>query len=308
VKAAFGNDIEVVSTAYNNAGWFNTIYLLSLTNGDEVVLKVFPTPDVRLMRYERDIMSVEVDVMRRLRRDNVVPVPEILFRDRAGELLGSELYIMRKLEGRPFSEARSSFSEEQQRAIDFEVGLCCRRMNAIKNDSFGYYADGGSKRQTWSEAFRRILSDVLDDGRDCNVRLPMSYDAIYDLAMSSSGIYDEVTTASLVHWDLHDGNVFVDESGRITGIIDFERALWADPLMELNFGVMTAREAFDRGYGIDASERTPAERFRRAVYDVYVDLVMVVECSYREYGNDDHEQWVRSILERELRTLTDLVR
>ena len=50
---------------------------------------------------------------------------------------------------------------------------------------------------------------------------------------------DEVQSPRLVHWDLWDGNVFVDPAtAQITGISDFERSLWGDPLMEVNFGAL----------------------------------------------------------------------
>ena len=65
-------------------------------------------------------------------------------------------------------------------------------------------------------------------------------------------VLDEVSEPALVHWDLWAGNVFVKD-GKITGITDFERALWGDPLMEHYFRMITEPkrpEAFLRGYGL----------------------------------------------------------
>jgi len=54
----------------------------------------------------------------------------------------------------------------------------------------------------------------------------------------------------LVHWDAWDANFFVKD-GKITGILDFERALWADPLMEAQFRALAFGGVSEsmRGYG-----------------------------------------------------------
>ena len=48
-------------------------------------------------------------------------------------------------------------------------------------------------------------------------------------------LLDEVTTPTLVHFDLWDGNILVDTTAptpTIGGLIDGERAMWADPLAD----------------------------------------------------------------------------
>lgn len=41
--------------------------------------------------------------------------------------------------------------------------------------------------------------------------------------------FDAVKTPTLVHWDMWEGNIFIKD-GTITGIIDWERAMWRKPL------------------------------------------------------------------------------
>ncbi len=96
-----------------------------------------------------------------------------------------------------------------------------------------------------------------------------------------------------------DGNIFVDPATRqVSGLIDFERALWADPLMEVNFGAFGVNPAFIQGYsrGENASFSlpfSPAQQTRRALYDLYLFLIMVIECRYRRYPTDDQENMAR---------------
>ncbi|MFX0061739.1 MAG: hypothetical protein ACFFC7_06090 [Candidatus Hermodarchaeota archaeon] len=44
-------------------GWFNTAYSIELLDrGQEVVLKVSPPPEIRILTYEKEIMQTEVQV------------------------------------------------------------------------------------------------------------------------------------------------------------------------------------------------------------------------------------------------------
>lgn len=106
----------------------------------------------------------------------------------------------------------------------------------------------------------------------------------------------EVATPSLVHWDLWDGNVFV-ENGRITGLIDCERALWGDPLMEYYFRSLAGDNfPFCRGYGKEAF--TNAERERMELYDWYLALILRIECVYRQYSDENHIKWAAENLQQ----------
>jgi fructosamine-3-kinase len=107
---------------------------------------------------------------------------------------------------------------------------------------------------------------------------------------------EEVRTSYLVHWDLWDGNIFLDaETGQLTGIIDFERALWGDPLMEANFAGFYDLTAFCEGYG-RVMPATPNEHVRRTLYDIYLFLIIVIEHYYRQYPSNELEQWGRGKL------------
>jgi fructosamine-3-kinase len=93
---------------------------------------------------------------------------------------------------------------------------------------------------------------------------------------------DAVTDPRLVHWDAWDANFFVRD-GEVTGLVDFERALWADPLMEAQFRPLYGEGIPNvlRGYG--RSPLTPAEEPRSQLYTLHLALVMYTECYYRSY-------------------------
>lgn len=102
-----------------------------------------------------------------------------------------------------------------------------------------------------------------------------------------AGALDVVDGPRLVHWDLWDPNVFVDpDSLQVVGIIDFERVLWADPLMEAQFTGKRAGDQLTGAYGAAVFDALYALE-RRRLYDLYLYLVMLIECSYRNYPTPD---------------------
>jgi hypothetical protein len=144
---------------------------------------------------------------------------------------------------------------------------------------------------------------VILDGREMQVALDRPYEEFYALLERHFDVLDEVTTPCLVHWDLWDGNVFVDPATlRITGLIDFERAMWADPLIEAVFGRPDPRSAYVTGYGGPLFE-APAEVTRRMLYNAYLFLIITVEGYFRHYPTQDLENWGRARLKETLEFL-----
>jgi aminoglycoside phosphotransferase (APT) family kinase protein len=286
---------SLLSNRELHEGFFNASFLLEADNGQQYVLKVAPPPDVKVMQYEKDIMRAEVESMRLVRARTSVPVPEILCYDTSCRLLESEFFIMEFLPGRPYHHARQEFSATQQDLIDREIGGFVRQINDISGTGFGYAA--GEKRFTgWRECFDAMLASALQDGQAMNVSLPLPYDVLHERLARHFHLLDEIKTPQLVHWDVWDGNVFVDpHTKRVSGLIDFERALWGDPLMEANFCEWDFHDGFITGYGCDMLD-TPARRQRRLLYSVHRYLVMVIEAAYRQYETDDLENWSREQL------------
>ncbi|WP_256973118.1 aminoglycoside phosphotransferase family protein [Nostoc sp. T09] len=62
---------------------------------------------------------------------------------------------------------------------------------------------------------------------------------------------DYTESPRLLHMDVWFQNILVDSAGNVTGLVDFDRALWGDP--EIEFAVLDycgiSEPAFWRGYG-----------------------------------------------------------
>lgn len=279
-------------------GMFNAAYLFKMTGGKRFVLKVAPSPDVALLHYEKDIIHTEIKVLKQLKEKTSIPVPPVVYASGEGEELNNApWFLMDFLEGTPYNRAKESCSPEQQNDIARTLGSYLKEMNLIRGPLFGYPGIPEEQSQMWEEAFPNMLEGILKDGEKMNIPLPLGYDEIRRRAERDFSALSDVTLPSLVHWDLWDGNVFVKD-GKITGLIDCERALWADPLMEQNFCPISGLgKSFFDGYG-RGIPKGESEEARRRLYDLYLFLIMVIETYYRRFEPNEQIKWSYPLLEK----------
>jgi aminoglycoside phosphotransferase (APT) family kinase protein len=305
VADAFAGEAELVHLDELTDGWFNAAYRLGLSDGRTVVLKIAPPPAVEVLTYERGIVHAEIEALRLVGERTDVPVPTVLWVDETCRHLPSPSYLMSFLPGIGLHTVRAGLAPDQAGEVDRTVGSWLRQVNSITGTSFGSLSPAMPRHDTWSAAFAHLLRSLLDDGRRRAVPLPIRYDDVEAALVAASAALAEVTVAHLVLWDLWDGNVMVDpDTLRPTGVLDLERAVWGDPVFEVQFG-RTPGADFLQGYGADPLA-TPGARCRRALYTLYLHLVMSIEGTYRQYPADPIGDWARAQLSDDLTRCSEL--
>ena len=264
-------------------GYFNIAYKVRLKDRN-VVLKIAPSPDIQIMTNEKNIMFSEVDSMRMVAERTDVPIPRILFYDNSGSVIDREYFFMEMLQGQSLSTLQDALSEEGKQGIYYRLGQYTRQLNGIEGERFGYYAQPDRQGENWFEVFRDMVRDTYADARRKDIAMPVEENRTLELLERDRAIFEAVKTPRFVHWDIWAGNVFIADN-RIEGIIDFERCLWADALMEVGFRNYEYNKAFYDGYGIE--ELTGEEKRRARWYDIYVALLWCLETDYRGYDNRD---------------------
>lgn len=267
-------------------GWFNAAYAVRLADGREVILKIAPAAHAEVMRYERNIMVTEVATLRLVKQRRGIPVPAVYFYDDAHDVCDSSYFFMEKIEGDNLDHVYESMTTAQKAVVDREIGAIIREVNTFPGSFFGYDGNPDLRADTWKAAFLKIMESVFADAASKSVVFDYSEAALRDAVARHVDTLDAVTTPCLVHWDAWKPNFFV-EAGHIRGIIDFERALWAEPLMEAQFRSISWEGVTESMVGYGKTEFTPDELRRCWLYLLHLALVMHVECYFRHYGSDE---------------------
>ncbi|MEV1118229.1 aminoglycoside phosphotransferase family protein [Actinosynnema sp. NPDC049800] len=288
-------------------GWFNTAYRVLLDDGRAAVIKIAPSADAPVLRYERGILGTEAMVYRRIAAlpGGGVPTPDLLH-------AGKEFLAVSLLEGEPWDKAASRVPPATQRALRRELGAITARLHTLapEDGRFGYpAAASGLSAPDWRTAFTAMVDALLDDAARWHSPLGATPAEVRALVAEGGAALDEVAEPRLVHFDLWPGNIFVDLPGdgdgdrppRIVGLIDHERAFWGDPaaeLISLAFGGDAGPDSdLVTGYAEAGGvlDFTPAFRHRLALYHLYLGLLLVIECGPRGYG-PDHLAFCRGYL------------
>lgn len=285
-------------------GWFNAAYNVRLSDGREVILKIAPLKDTDVLAYEKHIMVTEVALMRLVRENPAIPVPEIYAFDTACDICDSEYFFMEKLTGDNYEQVKEALSPEMQTQIDRQIGAIVREINSFTGTYFGYAGNSDLRGATWQEAFLKIVAAVLEDGVRKQADFGFPVDDMRGAVLRHASSLEAVTTPQLVHWDAWNPNFFVKD-GNVTGILDFERSLWADPLMEAQFRALAFGGVSEsmRGYG--KTTFTHEEEERCHLYTLHLALVMKTECYYRNYDSDFVSNMAMQLIESALNWLKE---
>jgi aminoglycoside phosphotransferase (APT) family kinase protein len=259
-------------------GTFNAVYRVETTDRS-VVLKASPPADVPLLTYERDLLRTETRFFDLAGAVEGVKVPEVVARDFDRRLIDGDYAFLSDLPGRMLYEVSTDLPDEPR--LRRELGAMMARIHRVKGTFFGY--EHAAQGATWRAAFLSMLDDLLHDA----ARFGVPIEDVTPVVAANAHLLDAVEEPSLVHFDLWDGNVLVQD-GEITGLIDGERALWGDPVAE--FVSLNMFKWFEdgphvvKGYEDEWGQRFDDDATRRlALYKIYLDLIILIEATPRGY-------------------------
>jgi aminoglycoside phosphotransferase (APT) family kinase protein len=250
-------------------GKHNTSYYVR-DMGADLVLRISPPDDAGFLFYERRMMAQEPQLHALLRARTTVPIAEILAYDSSRTLLGRDYLLMERLPGQLLTDA--GLTGRQVNGVLEQVGVYLTQMHSLIADRYGYL---GAHRpmlpqSTWAEAFTVMWNKLLDDVVACGGYTSDEADAFRHLLDVYRPHFDRPVPASLLHMDVWSQNILVDDTGRVTGLLDLDRALWGDP--EIEFAVLDycgiSEPAFWRGYDY-ARDTSFSAQIRARFYLLY---------------------------------------
>ena len=241
-----------------SGGTFSAVQGVDLADGTTVVVKtsvpVAALPDGRtpLLTYERDMLHSERDMLLRLAEVPGVPCPRVLLSDFTREVTDVDVVVMSMVPGTPWDTVAASMTPEANARAHETVGGIIAAIQSVGGDTFGYPAgDFALSGATWPAFFTMLIDSTVTDADAWGVDIEP--DRLIDALTVSAQALAAVKTPTLVHNDLWQGNVLLDPAtGEVHGVVDFERALFGDPLQDfcgadsMNTGPITP--ALLRGY------------------------------------------------------------
>ncbi|GAA0587921.1 aminoglycoside phosphotransferase family protein [Paractinoplanes ferrugineus] len=273
-----------------SGGTFASVWRADLADGRPVVVKVAPPATARLLRYEAGLIPAEADYFASVAAGAPgVPVPEVL-------AVEPGWIITSMLPGSPLA------GHDSVRART-ELGAAIRRVHTITGRHFGYTGER-ARGDDWPTAFAAIIDDLRADAADWDVPLP----ALDGVVARHHDVLAAVTRPALLHFDLWDGNVLVGPDGALTGLVDGERHLYGDPLLDFVSPALFHRieEVPDHPFlaGYQPEPFDDSARVRLALYRVHLYTLMIAEGPSRGIERaDGRHDYLTGLLERELADL-----
>lgn len=296
-------------------GMFATTYRVSLAGGTRVIVKTAPADTDRLLTYELDLARTESLVYELAAGRPELLMPRVLHTDFSRSILPVDVVVATHADGVALLGRTTATGEPVATQPDLlqDLGAVMAHLHRVTGSEFGYPNRAtGLVAPTWPEAFGLMVGALLADADRWATSVP-SAEILRALDRHGAALA-EVTIPVLVHTDLWAGNLFVDAvTGRLSGVIDPERAIWGDALFEFagadQLGRGPVPSALLAGYASSAAQPalgTPTGDARLTLYRLYLALVQLVEIAPRRYEGDwvtEHRAAVNDCLRAALRAL-----
>jgi len=236
-------DLDLVGLSPLDGGEVHANYALETADGRRLVLKVYRGE----LSWKRDKEVFLLELV-----SGCVPVPQIVYTTPG-------ILVMTRAPGRP-----ARFTDGDPVTVSRQLGALLRELHAITFDSFGYIETRvTSPVPTNLEFMRRRIDRKVRSGP------PDLRDSLERYFVQREAAFEGCETAALCHNDAHDANVLV-ENGHISGLLDWENAVAADPILDLakSWAFSDGRSddtlaALIQGYG-------PLRDDWREAFDLYV--------------------------------------
>jgi aminoglycoside phosphotransferase (APT) family kinase protein len=260
----------ILTGKHNRSYWVNW-------DSDRFVLRISPPDDAGFLFYERLMMRQEPGLHKLIRERTTIPVAEVIGYDFSREIIDRDYLLMRALPGTPLSETQNPSPGLFSCALE-QVGDYLRQLHTLTAHdclnitAFGYLGEHHpmNPQPTWAAAFKVMWNMLLDDVVACGTYTPVEAQIIRDLFEYYKDHFNRPVAPRLLHMDVWSQNILLDDQGNVTGLVDFDRALWGD--IEIEFAVLDycgiSEPPFWVGYGSER-DTSPSARIRQQFYLLY---------------------------------------
>jgi len=169
------------------------------------------------------------------------------------------------------------------------------------DNRFGYLGEHKciEPQTSWRGAFKVMYRKELDDIYSCGVYSRPQADDAMALLEDYLEVFESCQTSTLCHGDLWVTNLLVQPDGKVTGVIDFDRACWGD----IEWGIAIAeycgitKPAFWEGYSRIVNTNSGDVAIRRLFYLLYEhQKYIIISMSSRRNDPNRARRYARECL------------
>ncbi|MFQ3548181.1 MAG: aminoglycoside phosphotransferase family protein [Armatimonadota bacterium] len=279
-----------------STGKFNTTYFVK-GYSEPLVLRVAPPDNAGFVFYEKKMMAQEPQIHKLVLENTSVPVPKIYLYDDSRELIDRDYIIMQRLDGIALTNYRCTLPEYYR--ILEQIGKYLCEIHDITSKKYGYL--GAHKpmepADDWASAFNimwnKMIDDIVNAGYYSAIEESMMRRKLYE----NYSHFDRPVVSRLLHMDVWNQNILVNMDGKVTGLIDFDRALWGD--IEIEFAVLDycgiSEAPFWRGYGMQR-DLSDSAKIRRLFYLLYEIQKYIIIRHYRDKDPNSAQSYKAEVL------------
>lgn len=291
-KAGF-KDIDNIAPLGD--GEYNAVYSVTADSKDYAI-KIAPAPDCEVLTYEKNMMNAELYWYEQIAKTEI-NAPAIIYSDFSRDTIGTDWFIMEKINGNALSHCKLTDAEKQE--SENAILDVAAQMHKIYHNEFGYAA--GEKFSTWYDALKHIITSLVSDCAKKN-RKCKNGERLLKVLEKYKDVFTDVECV-MVNFDLHPGNIMYDKENPKSKywIVDLERGLWGDKILDfVHFDLMHPMEKKTRTleyYNSVAEKKITVDdgiKLRYAMGQALMALIMETEKYYRYTPH--HFGWWRNVV------------
>ncbi|WP_386059608.1 phosphotransferase family protein [Thalassobacillus hwangdonensis] len=227
----FLNERQILKLEPLGGGLSNTNIKVSLTNGENFVLRIY-NDDGTKGHIEKGVLQLV---------KSTIPVPQVLYHDASLSQFEYPYLVLDWIKGTQLSELFISRDQQSLVYAGQEVGRVLASLHAIQFTSPGFFDeqltiqrfDGASGAEFFVDLIERIISE-----RPVTENLgPELVNEIRQFVNEHAQLVDDIgNQSSLVHSDFNPLNILIEKDEdniKITGILDWEFSFSNSPLIDI---------------------------------------------------------------------------
>jgi len=269
----YGRSARITECKLLKGGLFNTTYHIKTERDcNGVVLRVAPVNQQLLFDFEKSMMSAE-PIFFKMLADKKIPTSEVVHYDNSFSVIEREYILFRYIPSLPMNDP--AVPQGEKPVLNQRVGEILALMHDIKGDQFGWKRPGEAigLYDHWGVFLHRFAREITEQAANYGVFKDAEL-IRFTRVFEDPSAFDQINQACMVHTDLWEGNILVNEEQgewQVVAIIDVDRAVFGDPDMEFNSAWALNKDLL-RGYGRRLDD-SPEAIFRRKAYDLLWDFM-----------------------------------